>query len=106
MLKMEVHMLIWYFGGFANSYHYKKDSFKAFLEETKLKNLITFMYYKAHTQIQELKGQQNAFVNFIFKKLLRPLQFIKSYSILTFVFLIHSLEKEDLLESAVEEGMP
>jgi hypothetical protein len=72
------------------------------------------MYYKAHTQIQELEGQHSlkelegarAFVNFIFKKLLRPFQFIKSYSILPFVFLIHSLEKEDLLESTVEEGMP
>jgi hypothetical protein len=38
MLMMEVHMLIWYFGGFANSYNYKKDSFKAFLEERKFKN--------------------------------------------------------------------
>jgi hypothetical protein len=27
MLKMEAHMLIWYFRGFANSYNYKKDSF-------------------------------------------------------------------------------
>ncbi len=56
MLKMEAHILIWYFRGFVNSYNYKKDSFKAFLEETKLKNQINFMYYKAHTQIQELKG--------------------------------------------------
>jgi hypothetical protein len=30
------------------------------------------MYYKARTQIQELKGQQNIFMNFISKKLLRP----------------------------------
>jgi hypothetical protein len=66
------------------------------------------MHYKTHTQIQELKGQQNFFMNFISKKLLRPLQITKIYSNFNnfFFYKIHSLEKEDLFESTVEEGIP
>lgn len=63
------------------------------------------MYYKEHTQIQELKRRQNIFMNFIFKKLLQPLQITKKLFNFNIFFLIHSLE-EDLLESTVEEGMP
>jgi hypothetical protein len=106
-VKMEAHMLIWYFRGITNSYNYKKDHLRPFLKKQTLRIRLISCTIKTHTQIQELKGQQNFFMNFISKKLLRPLQITKSYSNFNIFFKkIHSLEKEDLLESTVEEGIP